>query len=264
MRMSADTFYDLVDRLRPRLPHRGVPPEVRTAIALRYLGGGSYLDICAILGVHTCTVYRALWDVVDAVNSTLFLDLDFQLSSSPRRLAYAAGFQSRRNSPFGNVCGALDGIAVEQEKPLATDVPCVADYYSRKGFYALNTEAICDSENKFRWMACTSPGATHDSTAFSVTSLGRQLSDRDSVLTRDMTRDGHSIAADEAYAASEALAVLWSGGGRGDRWRDAYNFYLSSLRIHIEKAFGMLPWRWGVFWRPLRVLWQQRRREQIP
>jgi len=258
MRMSADAFQDLVDRLRPRLPRRGVPPEVRTAIALRYLGGGSYLDICATLGVHTCTVYRALWDVIDAVNSTPLLDLDFQLSSSSRRLAYASGFQSRRNSPFGNVCGALDGIAVEQEQPLASDVPCVADYYSRKGFYALNTQAICDSEYKFRWMACTSPGATHDSTAFSGTSLGRQLSDRGSVLALDMTRDGHCIAADEAYAASDVLAVPWPGGGRGDRWRDAYNFYLSSLRIHIEQAFGMLLWRWGVFWRPLRVPFAKR------
>jgi len=56
------------------------------------------------------------------------------------------------------------------------------------------------------------------------------------MLTRDMTQDGHSIAADEAYAASEVLAVPLPGGGRGDRWRDAYNFYLSSLRIHIEQA----------------------------
>jgi len=47
-------------------------------------------------------------------------------------------------------------------------------------------------------MAYTSPGATHDSTALSGTSLGRQLSGRDSVLTRYMIRDGHSIAADEA------------------------------------------------------------------
>jgi len=94
MRMSADAFYDLFDRLRPRLPRRGVLPEVRTAIGLHYLGGGSYLGICATLGVHTCTVYRALRDVVDAVHSTPFLDLDFQLSSSPRRLAYASGFQT--------------------------------------------------------------------------------------------------------------------------------------------------------------------------
>lgn len=33
-RLSADDFYDLDDRLRPRLPRRGVPPELRTAIGL--------------------------------------------------------------------------------------------------------------------------------------------------------------------------------------------------------------------------------------
>ena len=58
MRMPADAFYDLVDRLRPRLPRRSVPPEVRTAIALRYLGGGSYLDFCATLGVHIVNVKK--------------------------------------------------------------------------------------------------------------------------------------------------------------------------------------------------------------
>jgi len=82
--------------------------------------------------------------------------------------------------------------------------------------------------------------------------------DRGSALARSMTRDGHCIAADEAYAARELLAVPWPGGGRGDRWRDAYNFFLSSMRIHIEQAFGMLLWRWGVFWRPLRVLFSKR------
>ncbi|OSX78941.1 hypothetical protein BU14_0094s0018 [Porphyra umbilicalis] len=107
-------------------------------------------------------------------------------------------------------------------------------------------------------MACASPGSVHDSTAFSRTGLGRSLLDRGSALARSMTRDGHCIAADEAYAASELLAVPWPGGGRGDRWRDAFNFFLSSLRIHIEQAFGMLLWRWGVFWRPLRVPFSKR------
>jgi len=146
MRMSADAFYDLADRLRPSLPHRGVPPEVRIAIVLLYFGGGSYLDNVANLRVHTCTVHCALWDVVDAVNSTPFLELDVQLSSSPRRLAYASGFRSRRNSPFGNVREAEDEIAVEKEQPLATDAPRVAHYCARKGFYALKNQAISDSE----------------------------------------------------------------------------------------------------------------------
>ena len=55
--------------------------------------------------------------------------------------------------PFGSVSGALDGIAVQQEQPLATDVTCVADYYSRKGFYALNVQANFDADYKFRWMS---------------------------------------------------------------------------------------------------------------
>ena len=145
-RMPLGAFCDLVDVLRPRLSRLGVPPDVRTAIVLRYLGGGSYIDIGAALGVHSATVYRTLWDVIDAVNSSPPLDLDYQLENSTRRRSYASDFQGCPSSPFENVCGALDGIAIEQEQPLSTDVPCVADYYSRKGFYALNTQAICDSD----------------------------------------------------------------------------------------------------------------------
>jgi len=47
VRMPEHSFLGLLDALRPRLPSRGLSGEVRTAIALRYLGGGSYLDICA-------------------------------------------------------------------------------------------------------------------------------------------------------------------------------------------------------------------------
>lgn len=39
-------------------------------MALRYWGGGSYIDICAAFGAHPASLYRALRNVVDAVNST--------------------------------------------------------------------------------------------------------------------------------------------------------------------------------------------------
>jgi len=253
VRMSDGAFHALVGILRPRLPRRGLSAEVRTALALRYMGSGSYVDMCAAFGVHSASVYRAVWDVVDAVNCSPALALDFQVEDCTRRAAYAARFKAQRNSPFGNIIGALDGIAVQQEQPLATDVTCVADYYSRKGFYALNVQAICDADYKFRWMSCKSPGSAHDSSAFTGTNLGQALLHPENPLAARLIQVGHCIAADEAYAASEVLAVPWPGGGKGDRWRDSYNFYLSSSRIHIEQAFGMLVWRWGVFWRPLRV-----------
>jgi len=42
--MPLGAFCDLVDALRPRLSRLGAPPDVQTAIALRYFGGGSYTD----------------------------------------------------------------------------------------------------------------------------------------------------------------------------------------------------------------------------
>ena len=35
--------------------------------------------------------------------------------------------------------------------------------------------------------------------------------------------------------------------------QDAFNFHLSLQRQVIERCFAMLTWRWGVFWRPIKV-----------
>ena len=80
MRMLADAVVDLVDILRPRLPRRGLSSLCRTALALRYLGGGSSVDICAVFVVHPATLYQSLREVIDAINAIPSLDLDFQLS----------------------------------------------------------------------------------------------------------------------------------------------------------------------------------------
>jgi len=44
-------------------------------------------------------------------------------------------------------------------------------------------------------------------------------------------------------AVSSGPRPVWPGSERGDRWKDAFNFYQSSSRIHIEQDFGMLSWR---------------------
>jgi len=56
--MSDGAFHALVGILRPCLPRPGLFAEVRTALALRYMGGGSYVDMCAAFGVHSASVYR--------------------------------------------------------------------------------------------------------------------------------------------------------------------------------------------------------------
>lgn len=187
------------------------------------------------------------------MNAALELDFDVPVADPLWRQKTSAGFQRSRHSPFDNVLGAVDGIAVRQEQPLVSDVPCVADYYSRKGFYAFNVQAICNFKHEFTWMSCGSPGSVHDSTTFEFTTLGRALMDPHHAASARPIEEGYCIVGYEACAAGEVMAVPWPCGGRADTWKGSFNFFQSSTRIHIEQAFGMLVWRWGVFWRPLRV-----------
>jgi hypothetical protein len=42
-----------------------------------------------------------------------------------------------------------------------------------------------------------------------------------------------------------------------DTWKDSFNYHLSLHRQCVERAFGILVQRWGVFWRPLRVAYRR-------
>ena len=51
------------------------------------------------------------------------------------------------------------------------------------------------------------------------------------------------IATEEAYRVSECIIVPFPSSTLTEG-EDNFNFYLSSLRIHIEQAFCMLVARW--------------------
>ena len=127
------------------------------------------------------------------MNCSPGLALDLQLADCLRRQEDGARFQAQRNSPFNNAIGALEGAVIEQEQPLPADVTCVAEYFSRKGFYALNVQAICDADYKFRWMVCKSPGSAHDSSAFTCTALGQARHRADEPPTFSLIQRGHCI-----------------------------------------------------------------------
>jgi DDE superfamily endonuclease len=94
-------------------------------------------------------------------------------------------------------------------------------------------------------MSALTAGATHDHLAFSVSTLFEALSNNS--LPR-----GFWIAGDEAYQCSNFLLTPWpSSVVVGDSAKDAFKFYQSSLRIHIEQSFGQLVRRFGILWKPL-------------
>ena len=55
----------------------GIPSETKLSVALRFFAGGDPLDIMVTHGISQTSVYRCVWAVVDAVNATPSLAIEF-------------------------------------------------------------------------------------------------------------------------------------------------------------------------------------------
>ena len=60
---------------------------------------------------------------------------------------------------FPNVIGAIDGTLIPIKGP-SVDEPA---YVSRKGFHAINVQAVCDARLRLLNIVVKWPGSTHDS-----------------------------------------------------------------------------------------------------
>ena len=87
-RMDLEAFNALLFKLRQRITSNPkylrkavfpVIPELRLALTLRYLAGGSVQDLWLMYGVSRREVYRSIWMTIDAIN-----DLPAVISSCMR------------------------------------------------------------------------------------------------------------------------------------------------------------------------------------
>jgi DDE superfamily endonuclease len=120
------------------------------------------------------------------------------------------------------------------------------NYYCRKGFYALNVQAICDMSKQFLWCYPSNKGSAHDSAAFG----GSRLYDLLKEKSNDLYNRGVFIVGDSAYGLTSFLLTPYETEEMRDdplHAKDSFNYHLSSCRIYIECAFGELVMRWGIF-----------------
>jgi DDE superfamily endonuclease len=72
-------------------------------------------------------------------------------------------------NPLNGCISAIDGIAIALRFPRAENLPSL--YYCRKGFFALPVQICCDAKYRFQYFSARAVGSTHDSLAFSLSSL---------------------------------------------------------------------------------------------
>ena len=71
-------------------------------------------------------------------------------------------------------------------------------------------------------------------------------------LIEDLPTDAYIIG-DAAYCVSEKMIVPFTGSQRRNPNKDAFNFYISQLRIRVEMSFGLMTNKWRILRAPLQM-----------
>jgi hypothetical protein len=253
-RMPEKAFNRLVELLVPFLPSdvtksrnrcsHEIYPEIIVGIGLRYLAGGSHEDIREVYGVSVSGFYYCRNRFFKAVMASDALKI--RLPEGPKEWeAVRVKFHGKSEEGIVRGCvGAIDGFFQPTKCPNVKETngnvrAYFSGHYAR---YGLNCQAVCDSDLRFLFFGVMGPGNKSDQIAYELTGLQAIF---------ELLPIGLFIAADAAYIVTEHVLIPFVGSQRQDRTKDAFNFFLSQLRIRIENSFGLLTTKWRILRRPL-------------
>lgn len=256
--------HDLYPYLRPRLTDAQIEGRARSnrrplsvdekiGIGLMTAGGCTLGGILQGLSVgRACAIYT-IERFFDAVLLSQIGEIHLPQTLYELQAA-ADAYYARRpfHSLYYGCIGALDGLAVRIPMPELSETEYPLSFFTRKGFCAVNVQAISDAHDKCISLSVKTAGSTHDSTAWAVSD------DHDKwkrhVIVDPRTHRVFWLSTDAAYKATENQVPPWPGTGLISRapYKDAFNYFLSSgSRNGIERLFGQIYQRWGILWRPI-------------
>lgn len=257
LRMSLQAFEKLVCVLEEDLKtdeqqgkRRGgaVPPKLRLFAFIRYIAGGSYLDVCNLLGISKTSFYAIIRQVRDAINLSQHQELDNVHFPQSTESCMQAAYEFRSISTKGvmnNVTSVIDGYLLRISTPSKKEVGNVRSYFS--GHYqcnGVNIQAGCDAFCRFTYVGVAGPGVMPDRDAINEGELGNLI---------ENLPLGYVVIGDAAYTPTDRLAALFYGDSATVEQYDNFNFYGSQCRIRIEMAFGLMQQKWGILQKPLRT-----------
>jgi len=150
-----------------------IPGEVKVAVTIRLLTGGSYLNLVPLFGMVRSHIYKTFDQVIEWVNIAFEMPLVSILCKKQWSVLHemTQEFAEKSGGFFYGTFGALDGMALQIQCPTLKDMPDPGNFCCRKGFYALNLQAICDKNKRFLWALIMNKGSLHDSAAFAASKL---------------------------------------------------------------------------------------------
>jgi hypothetical protein len=260
---ARSAFVEMLDLIRgdlekPKSSMRGrassgsyISPLIKLAMALRFLAGGIYLDIAFGYNVSYKHITEYVWEVLELLDGKLDniqfpLDDEVKMRDLEKDFNACCGSVPGSGAVFPGTVAAGDGVVFRMQRPPADQVDGdVASFFTRKGYYAYGMQAFVDAHCRFVSISMKLCASAHDSTAYIVSGIAEAI--RDGKLP-----NWAHIVLDEAYVCRQQELSPYRSR-QLNKWQDSFNFHLSKCRQVVERAFGLLIQRWGVFWRPLRV-----------
>lgn len=246
-RVSRATFEYIVQLVDAELSRRdtpfrnAVPIEKRVAVSLWRLATGDSYRACGLqFGLPKSTTSMITHEFCSILTRKMDEFIKFPYSRAEVRKAID---EFQNISEFPQVIGAVDGSHIPIKKP--KDSPNA--YYNRKSFHSVILQGVCDANYKFTDVSTGYPGRMHDARVFRISRIGNELINgqfpNDPVDRIGQIDVPPMLLGDPAYALRPNLMKAYPEGTCTQAERN-FNRKLSSTRVVIEQAFGLLKGRW--------------------
>ncbi|XP_054746583.1 uncharacterized protein LOC129251245 [Anastrepha obliqua] len=131
----------------------------------------------------------------------------------------------------------MDGIHYQINTPKNDAI----SYYDRMGKHSIIMQATCHSKLRFLDVFIGFPGSCHDANVWSNSPIYEGITTGQVEFV-----SGAIILADSAYPLSKYLMVLYRDNGHLTTADKKFYYHLSSTRVLIEQAFGILSHKFKI------------------
>ena len=247
-RISRATFNYLCEQLRPLVEkettvmRKPVSVERRVAIILWILATPSeYRTVAHLFGIARCTIGIIVKETCKAIVQKL-VPLYIRFPTGEGLKEVITGFKEKWGVP--QCAGSVDGTHILITPPLMNHT----DYYNRKGWYSVVTQAVVDHNGIFRDVYVGWPGSMHDAQVFTNSSLYRKANNGELLQGNTLPVRGGNIPifliGDSAYPLLPWLLKPFPFFISMLTDHKTYNYRLSRGWVIVEIAFGKLKARW--------------------
>lgn len=143
----------------------------------------------------------------------------------------------QRAKGFPGVIGAVDGSFIRIRAPKEDAV----SYICRKKYPAIHLQAVCDARSLFTHCYTGHVGSVHDARVFRNSPLAEFIQRPDEYFPSNS-----HLLGDAAYTVHPHVMVPFRDNGHLTARQKNFNYCLSSTRMAIERAFGLLKVRFRI------------------